>query len=164
MVTSVASGSPPVPEGSRRRAAPDGNAGELVPEVSAEHHQWGSPKVVLGAGAADWERRMRGGIRRSRGCAPSSARAGSRRPEVVEHEVGNLMAELLAGHEVDHGVIPGEDPAERGFVGCRLEAVEGPRHAGISVRTDGQRLAVTVEGAQNGGRRLADGRVGAGVG
>ena len=67
---------------------------------------------------------MRGGIRRSRGRAPTSARVGWRRPEVVEHEVGDVVAELLAGHEVDHGVLPGEDPAECGLVGGGLEAAE----------------------------------------
>jgi hypothetical protein len=82
---------------------------------------------------ADWERRMRGGIRRSRGRAPASARAGWRRPEAVEHEVGDVAAELLTGHEVDHGVLPGEDPAECGLVGGGLEAAEGPGHAGICV-------------------------------
>ena len=49
---------------------------------------------------------MRGGIRRSRVRAPTSARVGWRRPEVVEHEAGHVAAELLAGHEVDHGVRP----------------------------------------------------------
>jgi hypothetical protein len=82
-------------------------------------------------GTADWERRMRGGIRRSRGRAPTSARVGWRRPEVVEHEAGHVAAELLAGHEVDHGVLTGEDPAEGGFVGGGLEAAEGPGYPGI---------------------------------
>ena len=41
---------------------------------------------------------MRGGIRRSRGRAPTSARVGWCRPEVVEHEVGDVAAKLLAGY------------------------------------------------------------------
>src|SRR4029077_17477657 len=65
------------------------------------------------------------------------ARAVRCRAEVAEHEVANLAAEFLAGHEVDHGVLTGEEPAERCLVGCRLEAAEGPGHAGISVRADG---------------------------
>jgi len=65
--------------------------------------------------------------------AALSARARWRRPEVAEHELGDLAAELLAGYQVDHGVLPGENPAERRLVGCRLEAAEGPGHAGITV-------------------------------
>ena len=83
-------------------------------------------------------------IRRSRGCG-FSARARWRRPEVAEHELGDLAAELLAGHQVDHGVLPGEDPAEGCLVGCRLEAAERPGHAGITVRADDQLLVVTTE-------------------
>jgi hypothetical protein len=37
---------------------------------------------------------------------------------VTEHEAANVVAKLLAGHEVDHGALPGEEPAERGLVGC----------------------------------------------
>src|SRR6185437_17034214 len=96
--------------------------------------------------------------------APTSARVGWRRPEVVEHEAGHVVAELLAGHEVDHGVLPGEDPAERGLVGGGLEAAEGPGYAGIRVRANRKPLAVTIEGAEHGGRGLADRGVGAGVG
>jgi hypothetical protein len=42
--------------------------------------------------------------------AALSARARWRRPEVAEHELGDLAAELLAGHQVDHGVLAGEEP------------------------------------------------------
>src|SRR6266705_1126135 len=98
---------------------------------------------------------MWGHIRRSRGCGLCSAQADWRWP---------VAAELLAGHEVDHGVLTGEEPAERRLAGCRLEAAEGPGHAGISVRADSELLVVTVEGAENGCRGLADGRMGAGVG
>ena len=112
-----------------------------------------------GLGAAD-----EGGIRRSRGRARTSARVGWRRPEVAEHEAGHAVAELLAGHEVDHGVLTGEDPAEGGFVGGGLEAAEGPGYAGIRVRANRQPLVVTIEGAEYGGRCLADRGVGAGVG
>ena len=87
---------------------------------------------------------MRGGIRRSRSRAPTSARAGGRRPEVVEHELGDVTAELLAGHEVDDGVLPGEDPAECGLVGGGLEAAEAPDYAGICVRAHCQPLVVTI--------------------
>src|SRR5580700_5115266 len=107
---------------------------------------------------------MRGDIRRSRGRAPTSARADWRRPEVVEHEAGDAVAELLAGHEVDDGVLPGEDPAECGLVGGGLEAAEGPGYAGIRVRAHRQPLVVTIEGTEHRGRSLADRGVGAGVG
>src|SRR5260221_5357548 len=86
------------------------------------------------------------------------------RPQVAEHELGHLAAELLAGHEVDHGVLPGEEPAECCLVGGRLEAVEGPGDAWISVRCHGQLLVVAVEGAKDGCRCFADGRVRAGIG
>ena len=56
-------------------------------------------------------------------------------PEVTEHdvaepEVASMAAELPT--KVDHGVLTGEDPAERSLAGCRLEAAEAPDHAGIS--------------------------------
>jgi hypothetical protein len=44
---------------------------------------------------------------------------------VVEHEVGDLGPELLAGLVVDPGVLPGEDAAEPCFVCGVLEAIEG---------------------------------------
>src|SRR5690242_20793436 len=44
-----------------------------------------------------------------------------------ERELGHLVPEALAGHEVDHGVLAGVEPAEGGFVGGGLEAVKGPR-------------------------------------
>jgi hypothetical protein len=36
---------------------------------------------------------------------------------VAEHEVTTMAAELPAGHKVDHGVLTGEDPAERCLAG-----------------------------------------------
>src|SRR6478672_12338294 len=96
--------------------------------------------------------------------APFSAGAVWHRPQVAEVELGHLAAEVLAGHEVDHGVLTGEDPAEGGLVGGGLEAAEGPGYAGICVRANRQPLVVTIEGAQYGGRCLADRGVGTGVG
>ena len=63
------------------------------------------------------ERRM-GERERETSAAPAdagafSARAGWRRPEVVEYEIGYLVAELPASREVDHGVLPGG--TTRGF-------------------------------------------------
>jgi len=69
------------------------------------------------------------GIRCSRGCAAASAGAGWRRPEVVEHEVANVAAELLAGHEVDHGVLPGENPVRAPRTAGAQEAL-GHDHQG----------------------------------
>jgi hypothetical protein len=63
---------------------------------------------------------MWGSHPRSHGCA-CLACVGWRRAEVVEHEVADVAAELLPGHEVDHGVLPGEKPAERCLVGGRLD-------------------------------------------
>src|SRR5690242_18437838 len=91
----------------------------------------------------------------------SSAGASWRRPQVAEVELSHLAAEVLAGDEVDHGVLAGEDPAEGGLVGGGLEAVKGPGDARVPIRGDGQPLVAAVEGSQHGRGRLADGRVGA---
>src|SRR5580693_2323749 len=80
------------------------------------------------------------------GSAPFSARAGWRRPEVAEHEVASIAAGLPAGHKVGHGVLTGEDPAERCLAGCRHDAAEAPDHAGISSGLP----VVTVKGSENG--------------
>src|SRR5689334_24457289 len=77
--------------------------------------------------------------------APFSAGAVWRRPQLVERELGHLVPEALAGHEVDHGVLAGEEPAEGCLVGGGLEAAEGPGDAGVSVGGDGQVLVVAVE-------------------
>jgi len=72
--------------------------------------------------------------------APLSAGAVWRGAQVAEVELGHLVAEVLAGYEVDHGVLAGEEPAEGGLVGGGLEAAEGPGDAGVPVGGDGQVL------------------------
>jgi hypothetical protein len=65
---------------------------------------------------------------------------------VAEHEVASMAAGLPAGHKVGHGVLTGEDPAERCLAGCRHDAAEAPDHAGISSGLP----VVTVKGSENG--------------
>jgi len=68
--------------------------------------EWSWP----GPGAADEGRGRHPPLPRIRAF---SARAGWRRLEVVEYEIGYLVAERPASREVDYGVLPGGTP--RGF-------------------------------------------------
>src|SRR6266516_6056489 len=89
--------------------------------------------------------------------APFSACAVWRGPQVGEVELGHVVAEVLAGHEVDHGVLAGEEPAEGCLAGGGLEAAEGPGDAWVSVGGDGQLLVAGVEGGEDGRGCVADG-------
>jgi hypothetical protein len=73
---------------------------------------------IDGAGSGGWHPPL------PRVCAVVSGRRLAR--EVAEHQPGDLAPKVLAGVEVDHGVLPGDEPAERGLVGRRLEAVKVP--------------------------------------
>src|SRR5690242_2188461 len=75
---------------------------------------------------------------------------------MTAYEGRHLTAEPLAGLVVEPGVLPGEDAAEPGLVRGGLEAAEGP---GDAVERDRQVYPGSVEGAEHGGRGLADGAV-----
>jgi hypothetical protein len=80
------------PSGSSLRSSGEAELASLVESFLGEESRTDGPRRERSASSLGraWEQRMRGDIRRSRGCEPSSARVGWRRPEVVEYEVGHV--------------------------------------------------------------------------
>jgi hypothetical protein len=81
---------------------------------------------------------------------------------VVDHEVAHLLSELLPGILVVAEVLPGDDAAERRFVGCWREALKAPGDSGRWLKSAWApgwlgSLAVFTIGTQFGAETVFDG-------